>query len=160
MKHSLYDGLDTVLQVYGQDPTYIYIIIIYMHYAGIEEEGIAAIRDARIVTVIEVSEDGMIAISSSDADSDDEANTVTFTPGASTNISNPLNDETVEVILSAKNNPIAMPDAVYWDSAVSNHFANQGLRARNHDCGDQDLAIQLSWGCCGERFLKRISEIY
>ena len=69
-----------------------------MHYAGIEEEGIAAIRDTRIVTVIEVSEDGMIAISTSDADSDDEANTVTFTPGASTNISNPLNDETVEVI--------------------------------------------------------------
>ena len=68
-----------------------------MHYAGIDDEAIAAIRDARILTVIEVSEDGMIAISTSDADSDDEANTVTFTPGAATNISNPLNGETVEV---------------------------------------------------------------
>ena len=106
LKHSLYDGLDTVLQVYGQDLTSLYIIIIYMQYAGIEEEGIAAIRDARIVTVIEVSEDGMIAISTSDADSDDEANTVTFTPGSATNISNPLNGETVEVILCTKNNPI------------------------------------------------------
>jgi hypothetical protein len=49
------------------------------------------------VTAIELSEGGMIAISTSDADSDDEANTVTFTPGTATNISNPLNGETVEV---------------------------------------------------------------
>ena len=49
------------------------------------------------MTAIELSEEGMIAISTSDADSDDEANTVTFTPGTATNISNPLNGETVEV---------------------------------------------------------------
>ena len=49
------------------------------------------------MTAIELSEGGMIAISTSDADRDDEANTVTFTPGTATNISNPLNGEIVEV---------------------------------------------------------------
>ena len=49
------------------------------------------------MTAIDISEDGMIAISTSDADSEDAANTVTFTPATATNISNPLNGETVEV---------------------------------------------------------------
>ena len=69
----------------------------YFAYEGLKNDSIQAIRDATIVTVIELSEDGMIAISTSDADSDDEANTVTFTPGTATNISNPLNGEAVEV---------------------------------------------------------------
>ena len=69
-------------------------------YEGVEADSIKAIRDATIVTVIELSEDGMVAISTSDADSDDEANTVTFTPGTATNISNPLNGEAVEVSTS------------------------------------------------------------
>ena len=50
-----------------------------------------------MVTVIELSEDGMIAISTSEADSEDESDTVAFTPGTATNITNPLNGETVEV---------------------------------------------------------------
>merc|ERR1740124_106821 len=79
LQHHMYDGLASVLTSYG-----------------LEEEAIEAIRDAKIVTVIELSEDGMIAISTSDAESDDEANTVNFTPGTATNISNPLNGEAVE----------------------------------------------------------------
>merc|ERR1712212_904213 len=73
---SEYDGLDSVLEVYG-----------------IEEEAVKAIRDARIVTVIDISEDEEISIATSEADSQDEANTVGFTPGTPTNITNPLNGE-------------------------------------------------------------------
>merc|ERR1711892_790782 len=79
LKRHMYDGLERVLTAYG-----------------VEADSIKAIRDATIVTAIELSEDGMIAISTSDADSDDEANTVPFTPGTATNISNPLNGEAVE----------------------------------------------------------------
>merc|ERR1712083_27645 len=79
LRHNKFDGLETVLEAYGVD-----------------EDSIAAIRAASIVTSIELSDDEAITISTSDIDSEDAANTVIFTPGAPTNISNPLNGETVE----------------------------------------------------------------
>ena len=75
----------------------IVCIISHLSYQGIEEEAVKAIRDARIVTVIDISEDEEISIATSEADSQDEANTVVFTPGTPTNITNPLNGETVQV---------------------------------------------------------------
>ena len=54
-------------------------------------------RDAKIVTTIEVSEGGEVRVATSDAESEGEANIVTFTPATETNITNPLNGETVAV---------------------------------------------------------------
>ena len=66
-------------------------------FTDLDEAGIAAVRDAKIVTTIEVSEGGEVRVATSDAESEGEANIVTFTPATETNITNPLNGETVAV---------------------------------------------------------------
>ena len=66
-------------------------------FTDLDEDGIAAVRDAKIVTTIEVSEGGEVRVATSDAESEGEANIVTFTPATETNITNPLNGETVAV---------------------------------------------------------------
>lgn len=57
----------------------------------------AAIRDAKILTEISIGENGDISVATSDAESSDPANVVTFSPTVATNITNPLNGEVVEV---------------------------------------------------------------
>ena len=57
----------------------------------------AAIREAKILTEISVGENGDISVATSDAESEDPANVVTFSPTKATNITNPLNGELVEV---------------------------------------------------------------
>ena len=44
-----------------------------------------------------MSDDGEVSVATSDAESSDDPNVVTFTPGVETNITNPLNGETVSV---------------------------------------------------------------
>ena len=57
-------------------------------------------RDAKILTVISMGEEGEVRVATSDAQAEDtEANVVSFRPGVKTNITNPLNGETVEVIM-------------------------------------------------------------
>lgn len=64
----------------------------------LDDDGIAAVRDAKILSVISVSEEGEVRVATSDAEAEDtEANVVTFSPGVKANITNPLNGETVEV---------------------------------------------------------------
>ena len=65
--------------------------------SGVQNETIEAIRNTRIVTIIEINDDGRIKMSTSNADTDDEPNAVTFQPGIPSNITNPLNGEDVEV---------------------------------------------------------------
>ena len=57
----------------------------------------ASPRNANIVTTIEVSEGGEVRVATSDAESEGEANIVTFIPATKTNITNPRNGETVAV---------------------------------------------------------------
>ena len=64
--------------------------------SDVSKEDIESIRDATIITTIEV-EDDFISISTSDADNPEQENTVIFTPGETHEIINPLNGETVEV---------------------------------------------------------------
>ena len=97
LKHNKFDGVETILQAYGKMRNRSIFSFLFCWNLDVDDDSIKAFREASIVTAIELSEEGMIAISTSDADSDDEANTVTFTPGTATNISNPLNGETVEV---------------------------------------------------------------
>ena len=57
-------------------------------------------RDAKILTVISISDEGEVRVATSDAQAEDtEANVVSFRPGVKTNITNPLNGETVEVMM-------------------------------------------------------------
>ena len=63
----------------------------------VPREDIESIRDATIITSIEV-EDDFISIATSDADNPDQENFVSFVPGDLVEISNPLNGETVEVL--------------------------------------------------------------
>ena len=65
--------------------------------ADVPREDIESIRDATIITSIEV-EDDFISIATSDADNPDQENVVSFVPGDLVEISNPLNGETVEVL--------------------------------------------------------------
>ena len=69
-------------------------------HIDLEEEGIKAVREAKIITEIDISEEGDISVATSDAEASDEPNVVTFTPGVKTNITNPLNGETVTVRFS------------------------------------------------------------
>ena len=58
----------------------------------LDEGGIAAVRDANILSVISVSEEGEVRVATSDAEAEDtEANVVTFRAGVKANITNPLN---------------------------------------------------------------------
>ena len=141
LQHSLYDGLDSVLEVYGGWCTYSQYLFICV--PGIEEEAVKAIRNARIVTVIDISEDGMVSIVTSEADTEGEANTVEFTPGTPTNITNPLNGETVEVILLVIFSTFynIFNPAVYWENVDTLHHADQVIWSGHQDCGDQDLAV-------------------
>ena len=110
--------------------------------AGIEEEAVKAIRNARIVTVIDISEEGIVSIVTSEADTEEEANTVEFTPGTPTNITNPLNGETVEVIFVVFSTFYNIFNhAVYWEDVDTLHHADQVIRPGHQDCGDQDLAV-------------------
>ena len=54
----------------------------------------ASQRNAKIVTTIEVSEGGEVQVATSNAESEGEANIVTFIPATETNITNPRNGET------------------------------------------------------------------
>jgi len=80
LKHHDHDGLDEVLDAYD-----------------VSKEDIESIRDATIITTVEV-EDDFISISTSDADNPEQENTVIFTPGETHEIINPLNGETVEFV--------------------------------------------------------------
>merc|ERR1712080_289253 len=80
LKHHYHDGLEEVLDAYD-----------------VPREDIESIRDATIITSIEV-EDDFISISTSDADNPDQENVVSFVPGDLVEISNPLNGETVEFV--------------------------------------------------------------
>ena len=75
----------------------VYFVRFWFIFTDLDEDGIAAVRDAKIVTTIEVSEGGEVRVATSDAESEGEANIVTFTPATETNITNPLNGETVAV---------------------------------------------------------------
>merc|ERR1719412_165427 len=81
LKHNKYDGLEAVLGAYD-----------------LEKEAVAAIREAKILTEISIGENGDISVATSDAESQDPANVVTFSPTLATNITNPLNGELVEFV--------------------------------------------------------------
>ena len=57
----------------------------------------ASQRNAKIVTTIEVSEGGEVQVATSNAESEGEANIVTFISATETNITNSRNGETVAV---------------------------------------------------------------
>merc|ERR1712210_363939 len=80
LKHHDHDGLDEVLDAHD-----------------VPKETIESIRDATIITTIDV-EDNFISISTSDADNPEQENTVSFIPGDTLEISNPLNGETMEFV--------------------------------------------------------------
>merc|ERR1711963_267707 len=80
LKHHDHDGLEEVLDAYD-----------------VSKEGIESLRDATIITTIEV-EDDFVSISTSDADNPEQENTVVFTVGETHEIINPLNGETVELV--------------------------------------------------------------
>merc|ERR1712018_29247 len=69
----------------------------HWYQEDVPSEDIESIRDATIITSIEV-EDDFISISTSDADNPDQENVVSFVPGDLVEISNPLNGETVEFV--------------------------------------------------------------
>jgi hypothetical protein len=69
-----------------------------MSSTDVSKEDIEAIRAATIITTIEINDDGMMSISTSDADSPEQANTVSFTPGRAVNITDPLNGKTKKFI--------------------------------------------------------------
>ena len=97
LKHNQYDGLDAVLEAYSN---LFYIFKCAIFIAGnldLDDDGIAAVREAKIITNIEVNEDGEVIIATFDAESEDNPNVVKFTPEIKTNITNPLNGETVSV---------------------------------------------------------------
>ena len=52
----------------------------------------ASQRNAKIVTTIEGSEGGEVQVATSNAESEGEANIVTFIPATETNITNPRNE--------------------------------------------------------------------
>merc|ERR1712141_48145 len=80
LKHHAHDGLEEVLDAYD-----------------VSKEDIESLRDATIITTIEV-EDDFVSISTSDADNPEQENTVIFTVGETHEIINPLNGETVEFV--------------------------------------------------------------
>merc|ERR1712083_95696 len=80
LKHHDHDGLDEVLDAHD-----------------VPKETIESIRDATIITTIDV-EDNFISISTSDADNPEQENTASFIPGDTLEISNPLNRETMEFV--------------------------------------------------------------
>ena len=97
MKHNQYDGLDAVLEAYS-NLFYIFKCAIFIvGNLDLDDDGIAAVREAKIITNIEVNEDGEVIIATFDAESEDNPNVVKFTPEIKTNITNPLNGETVSV---------------------------------------------------------------
>jgi len=63
----------------------------------VSKEDIESLRDATIITTIEV-EDDFVSISTSDADNPEQENTVIFTVGETHEIINPLNGENVEFV--------------------------------------------------------------
>ena len=74
------------------------IIFVNLFLIDLDDDGIAAVRDAKILSVISVSEEGEVRVATSDAEAQDtEANVVTFSPSVKANITNPLNGESVEV---------------------------------------------------------------
>merc|ERR1712061_68286 len=81
LKHNEYDGLEAVLGAYD-----------------LEKEAVAAIREAKILTELSIGVNGDISVATSDAESEDPANVVTFSPTKATNITNPLNGELVEFV--------------------------------------------------------------
>ena len=124
LKHYKYDGLDAVLEAYGLD-----------------KDGVEAVRAARIVTVVDSTEDGNVLISTSDADSEGEANTVTFTPGVTTNITNPLNGEQVEVRGKTLLLYFYIYGAVPGHRVIPQHVENQVHRPGHKHRRDKDLAL-------------------
>lgn len=98
LKHNQYDGLDAVLEAYSKNLTTRTFFFDNLFTIDLDDDGIAAVRDAKILSVISISEEGEVRIATSDAEAEDtEANVVTFSPGVKKNITNPLNGEAVEV---------------------------------------------------------------
>ena len=98
--------------------------------ADVPREDIESIRDATIITSIEV-EDDFISIATSDADNPDQENVVSFVPGDLVEISNPLNGETVEVLNDGNN------------LLLSNFFSVCGDCAQSHDDTDSERGSGL-----------------
>ena len=97
LKHNQYDGLDAVLEAYSKN-VFLQGPFNNLFTIDLDDDGIAAVRDAKILSVISISEEGEVRIATSDAEAEDtEANVVTFSPGVKKNITNPLNGEAVEV---------------------------------------------------------------
>ena len=129
LKHNQYDGLDAVLEAYSKHHIYL-LAQILVNFADLDDDGIAAVREAKIVTSIDVSEEGEVSVATSDAESSEDPNVVTFTPGADNiTISNPLNGEMVAVGSKYYASPIAQLfsnvfnilslKGVYWVPASS-----------------------------------------
>ena len=66
----------------------------------VPKEDIEAIRDATIITSIEIDANGQFSITTSSAGNPEQANTVSFIDGEENSIINPLNGETLKVIES------------------------------------------------------------
>merc|ERR1712183_514231 len=72
-------------------------LIYHWYLEDVSKADIESLRDATIITTIEVEAD-FIPISTSDADNPEQENTVIFTPGETHEIINPLNGENVEFV--------------------------------------------------------------
>ena len=72
--------------------------VVIRHFTEVPDDDIEAIRDATIITVIEMEDDDM-SISTSVADDLDQTNIVNFMFGKTVNVTNPLNGETVKVVI-------------------------------------------------------------
>ena len=101
LKHHKHDGFDEVLDAYGKKPEIARCSLLNhlpFFLSDVSKADIESLRDATIITTIEV-EDDSVSISMSDADNPEQENTVIFTVGETHEIINPLNGETVEVEL-------------------------------------------------------------
>ena len=102
LKHHKHDdGFDEVLDAYGKKPEIARCSLLNhlpFFLSDVSKADIESLRDATIITTIEV-EDDFVSISTSDADNPEQENTVIFTVGETHEIVNPLNGETVEVEL-------------------------------------------------------------
>ena len=100
LKHHDHDGLDEVLDAHGKRIHMTKFTTSPLSFpTDVPKETIESIRDATIITTIDV-EDNFISISTSDADNPEQENTVSFIPGDTLEISNPLNGETMEVLFT------------------------------------------------------------
>ena len=121
----------------------------------VPKETIESIRDATIITTIDV-EDNFISISTSDADNPEQENTVSFIPGDTLEISNPLNGETMEVLFTGlvrKNlltqillSLLLLCSALRWSRLVLRELTRVQLRLRHGpSCQRERWSPQRCW---------------